>query len=74
MTQSETEHDRPHTHYQKSHPHDRPTDHPYWRRAHRDWKLWLAVLVMLGAMWIYLRTNDLSHGPAPGGQTRQPVP
>ena len=67
-----TEQDRPHTHYGKSHPHDRPSVRPYWRRAHRDWKLWLVVIVMLGAMWIYLKTNDLSVRP--GGQTQQPVP
>jgi hypothetical protein len=68
MTLNETDQDQPHTHYQKDHPHDRP----YWKRAHRDWKVWIAVAVMLGAMWIYLRTNDLSVRPT--GQTQQPVP
>jgi hypothetical protein len=66
MTSPSEPHDRPHTHYHKSHP------HPYWKRAHRDWKVWLAVVVMLGAMWIYLKSNDLSVKP--NGQTQQPVP
>jgi hypothetical protein len=63
--------DRPHTHYHKDHPHAPPAG-PYWKRAHRDWKIWVMVAVMLGAMWIYLRTNDLSVQPS--GKTQQPVP
>jgi hypothetical protein len=34
---------------------------PYWRRAHRDWRIWFAVIVMLVAMVIYLLTGDLSR-------------
>jgi hypothetical protein len=32
---------------------------PYWRRAHRDWRIWFCVIVMLVAMAIYLMTGDL---------------
>ena len=27
---------------------------PYWRGAHRDWRLWACVIVMLAALMIYL--------------------
>lgn len=57
----------PHTHYQKEHPHT-----PYFRRFHRDWKFWVAVLCMLFAMWVYVRSNDLSVRP--NSPPQQPVP
>jgi hypothetical protein len=64
----EPQSDHPHTHFKKDH----PTQKPYWQRAHLDWKLWAAVVIMLAAMWVYLKSNDLSH--APGTPPRQPVP
>jgi hypothetical protein len=65
MNQMDQEH--PHTHYQKEHGHK-----PYWKRAHRDWKLWAAVLLILVAMGIYVRSNDLSLRP--NGPPQQRVP
>jgi hypothetical protein len=63
----------PHTQIHREHGHEHAqSHHPYWRRAHRDWKLWVVVLLMLGAMAVYLTSNDLSvqpHAPA-----TQPVP
>jgi hypothetical protein len=32
---------------------------PYWKRAHRDWRIWFCVIAMLVAMFIYLATGDL---------------
>jgi hypothetical protein len=32
---------------------------PYWRRAHRDWRIWFCVILMLAAMLVYLMTGDL---------------
>ena len=32
---------------------------PYWKRAHRDWRIWFCVIVMLFAMLVYLMTGDL---------------
>jgi hypothetical protein len=32
---------------------------PYWKRAHRDWRIWIGVIVMLAALLIYLATGDL---------------
>jgi len=40
-------------------------DHrPYWKRAHRDWRVWVAVFLMLVGMIVYLMTNDLAWGPS----------
>ena len=37
--------------------------HPYWKRAHRDWRFWVALALMLAAMLIYVMTDDLSIVP-----------
>jgi hypothetical protein len=46
---------------------NRDTSHhahdPYWKRAHRDWRVWVGVVLMLAAMMIYLMTDDLAWGP-----------
>jgi hypothetical protein len=44
---------------------------PYWTRAHRDWRVWVGVVLMLACMIIYLMTNDLAWGPHT--QPRQPI-
>ncbi len=41
----------------------------YWRRAHRDWKVWVGLFFMLAAITIYVMSDDLSFF----GQPRQPV-
>ncbi|HTA76319.1 MAG TPA: hypothetical protein VK791_04115, partial [bacterium] len=38
---------------------------PYWRRAHRDWRFLVVVVLMLAAIATYVMTGDLSwqnHG------------
>ena len=35
------------------------THRPYWKRAHRDWRMWVLVLLMLACMGIYVMTGDL---------------
>ena len=43
---------------------------PYWKRAHRDWRIWVRVVLMIGCMGIYFMTGDLHRsffGP------RQPI-
>jgi hypothetical protein len=60
-----------HTHQQHGDPnggsvyHGRP---PYWTRAHRDWRVWVGVVLMLAAMIIYLMTDDLAWRPRIGPQ------
>ena len=47
-------------------PKSSPIDHghrPYWKRAHRDWRMWVGVILMLTAMAIYLMTDDLAWRP-----------
>ena len=36
---------------------------PYWTRAHRDWRVWVGVTLMLALMIVYLMTDDLAWGP-----------
>ena len=42
--------------------HSRPQPH-FWHQAHRDWRVWCAVVLMLAAMLIYVRTENLSLRP-----------
>ena len=45
-------------------------DHrPYWKRAHRDWRVWVAVFLMVVCMVIYVLSQDLSLRP----RRRQPL-
>ena len=55
----------------------KPRDHvhprqPLWRRAHRDWRVWVAVTLMLALVLVYVMTNNLSLRP--GGPPREPTP
>jgi hypothetical protein len=49
---------------------------PYWKRAHRDWRIWFCVVLMLAAMLVYLATGDLrwpiqvQPQPPPSGAIR----
>jgi hypothetical protein len=36
---------------------------PYWKRAHRDWRIWVGLFFMLAAIMIYLLSEDLSFFP-----------
>ena len=36
----------------------RENQKPYWRRLHKDWRLWVAVILMLAAVLIYVLTLD----------------
>jgi len=47
---------------------------PYWKRAHRDWRLWIAVFIMLVAMVIYVMSDDLSFQPGRHPQQQQQQP
>jgi hypothetical protein len=43
---------------------------PYWKRAHRDWRIWVGLFLMLAAIGIYVVTVDLSVVP---GNQQQPT-
>ena len=36
---------------------------PYWRSAHKDWRLWIAVSLMLVAMFMYIASDNLALRP-----------
>jgi hypothetical protein len=38
-------------------------DLAYWRRAHHDWRFWVALLFMLAAITIYVMSNNLAFLP-----------
>ena len=46
--------------------------HPAWRRAHKDWRLWVVVGLMLLAMLTYVMTMD--EAVRPGGKVQEAVP
>ena len=48
--------------------HDR---HPYWKRAHHDWRVWVGLFFMMAAITIYVLSDDLSIFPR--GHRQQPV-
>ena len=36
---------------------------PYWKRAHHDWRVWVGLFFMFGAVTIYVLSNNLSFFP-----------
>ena len=54
-----------HTHNKPDHDRDgdKPGHSSYWKFAHRDWRFWLGLILIVGSMFIYLITEDLSLRP-----------
>lgn len=51
-----------HPHHPQTGPHppkDPRLHGPYWRRAHRDWRFWVAVAAIAIALGIYVTSVDL---------------
>jgi hypothetical protein len=68
MSQHEHQHGHSHEHgHEHGHPH-----HPAKRALHKDWRAWVVVLLMLGAMVMYLGTMDESIRP--GGERGEIMP
>ena len=38
--------------------------HHFWRHAHRDWRVWIAVVLMLALILTYVLTDSLSLRPS----------
>lgn len=55
----------------KSRDHDHPRHH-FLRNAHRDWRVWIAVVLMLAMILVYVMTDSLSLRP--GGGAIQTTP
>jgi hypothetical protein len=48
------------------------THRPFWTRAHLDWRVWVAVVLMLALILVYVVTDNLSLRP--GKRPSQPTP
>jgi ABC-type Zn2+ transport system substrate-binding protein/surface adhesin len=55
----------------KTRDHSHPRHH-FWKHAHRDWRVWIAVVLMLVAIVAYVMTDSLSLRP--GKRAVQPTP
>jgi hypothetical protein len=44
--------------------------HPYWKHAHRDWRVWVGATLMLAIMLLYVWRGALGWPPLV--QTQQP--
>ena len=50
---------KPHHHHGGSQKHTHAgSQKPYWRRIHKDWRLWVALALMLAAILIYVLSLD----------------
>jgi hypothetical protein len=58
-----------HRHHEHDHGHARG---PWLKRAHKDWRTWVVVALMLGAMAIYVLSDNESLQP--GGEVQPSVP
>ena len=67
---TENRHNR-HQHVWPAHGGVHHDDRPYWKRAHHDWRFWVAVFLMFAAMMIYVMSDDLAWRPR--RQVQQPV-
>ncbi len=36
---------------------------PAWMRLHHDWRFWVAVILMFGAMIVYVMSDNLARRP-----------
>ncbi|MGC2617860.1 MAG: hypothetical protein WA414_02400 [Acidobacteriaceae bacterium] len=53
-----------HTHHEEGpHPKHAQEQRPYWMRAHRDWRFWVAVFFIALALFVYIGSVDLSQVP-----------
>jgi len=57
----------------RDHSHPR---HHFWKHAHRDWRFWTVVMLMLAMMGVYVLTDNLSLRPGkpPIQQTPEAIP
>jgi hypothetical protein len=61
--------ERAHHRHGGPHPDDpQEGQRPYWRAAHRDWRVWVGPFLCLAAIVNYVLSEDLSC--MPGGRPR----
>src|SRR5579863_7752818 len=63
-------------HDQHGHGHEHGHGHPGGRRRpiHHDWRLWAAVVLMLGAMALYVLSDNEAFAPGGTGETMPAAP
>jgi hypothetical protein len=65
-----------HSHHRSEGPDSDSVPHgfhrPYWKHAHHDWRLWVAVILMLVALSIYVMSDDLAWRPRSQPQSARP--
>jgi hypothetical protein len=49
-----------------------PPRRDFWKHAHRDWRVWMAVVLMLAMILVYVMTDSLSLRL--GRRPTQPLP
>jgi hypothetical protein len=70
-------HEKPHHPHSHTHKHEaEKVGESYWKRAHYDWKFWVAIVLMLTSMFIYIVSLDESVQPdtQTPQQIKQPLP
>ena len=73
MTNHGKDHHHGEAHHEHEHRDEWPSQHGrkpwHW---HRDWRLWVGVVLMLSAMAVYVMSD--SEALCPGGPPQEPVP
>ncbi|MGA8530564.1 MAG: hypothetical protein WB622_12675 [Acidobacteriaceae bacterium] len=63
-----------HTHHEEGpHRSEAQQKRPYWMRAHRDWRFWIAVVCIAAALFVYITSVDLSMVPGRRHHATVPV-
>jgi hypothetical protein len=44
---------------------DRGLPPPYWTRMHRDWRVWVGLVLMLAAITVFILSQNLAWLPHP---------
>ncbi len=55
----------------------KPRDHtqphrPYWKQAHRDWRVWGIAMLLIALILVYVMSDSLALRP--GNPEAQPMP
>jgi hypothetical protein len=45
---------------------------PYWKRAHRDWRVWVVLFFLFAALFVYVMSDDLALVPRSHHSQPQP--
>jgi hypothetical protein len=66
---NENEHEQ-HQNEKQKHNNGHYEHRPYWKGAHRDWRVWVGVILMLAAILYYIMSDNFIF--APHKQLKQP--